>query len=86
MWNRKFAFSVVFGLFIFIGLGNSVVHAQSTFGSIRGTTLDATGAPFPASSHLHNVDENTEVAMNSGDIRETSDLKMSSRDISGSWR
>ncbi|MGA7794815.1 MAG: TonB-dependent receptor [Candidatus Acidiferrales bacterium] len=67
MWNRKFAFSVVFGLFIFIGLGNSVVHAQSTFGSIRGTMQDQTGAVvLQAQVTLHNVDENTD-AMTAGD-------------------
>ncbi len=37
--------------------------AQSTFGSIRGTTQDQTGAAVPqAAMMLHNVDENTDLA------------------------
>jgi hypothetical protein len=39
------------------------LSAQSTFGSIRGTTQDETGAALPqAQITLHNVDENTDVA------------------------
>jgi hypothetical protein len=68
MWNRKFAISVAFGLFILIGLGNSVVHAQSTFGSVRGTMQDQTGAAVPrAHVTLHNSDENTDVTVNGDD-------------------
>src|SRR5215470_19857686 len=37
--------------------------AQSTFGSIRGTARDESGAAVPqASMKLHNIDENTNLA------------------------
>src|SRR5579863_8429179 len=68
MWNGKFAVRCVFGLLILIGLGNPVANAQSTFGSVRGTTLDATGSAVPGVQVvLHSSDENTEVSVNSGD-------------------
>src|ERR1700678_4502280 len=39
----------------------SVAHAQSTFGSVRGNVLDASGAAIPdAQIVLHSTDENTE--------------------------
>jgi Carboxypeptidase regulatory-like domain len=39
----------------------SFAHAQSTFGSVRGTVQDATGAAMPGTQVvLHSVDENTE--------------------------
>ena len=43
--------------------GPANLMAQSTFGSIRGTTQDQTGAAIPQGQiTLHNVGENTEVA------------------------
>jgi hypothetical protein len=40
------------------------LNAQSTFGSIRGATLDQTGAALPqAEIRLHNLDENTDLVM-----------------------
>jgi hypothetical protein len=39
----------------------SLAHAQSTFGSVRGNVLDASGAAIPgAQIVLHSTDENTE--------------------------
>src|ERR1700722_2992098 len=68
MWNGKFALSVGFGLLILMSLGNSVVHAQSTFGSVRGVTQDQTGAIIPqAQVTLHSVDENTDATATSDD-------------------
>jgi hypothetical protein len=68
MWNEKFALSFVFGLLILTRLGNSVVHAQSTFGSVRGTTQDPTGAIIPgAQVTLHSVDENADAMATSDD-------------------
>jgi hypothetical protein len=53
--------SVVFGLFILMGFGADVAHAQSTFGTIRGTTLDQSGSSIPqAHVSLHSVDENSD--------------------------
>ncbi len=44
------------------------VDAQSTFGSLRGNTTDASGAAVPkASVALHSVDENTDVSTLSDD-------------------
>jgi hypothetical protein len=52
------ALIVVFGL---ICLGALSMQAQSTFGSIRGTVQDASGAAIPdAQVTLHSVDENTD--------------------------
>lgn len=49
--------SVVWCLF----LATSIAVAQSTFGSVRGNVLDASGAAIPgARIVLHSVDENTE--------------------------
>jgi hypothetical protein len=80
MWNGKFALSVVFGLLITIGLGNSVVHAQSTFGSVRGATQDPTGAIIPeAQVTLHSVDENTD-AMATSDDQGNFSFEKSNRD------
>jgi hypothetical protein len=68
MWNGKFALSVVCGLLILMGFGNLVVHAQSTFGSVRGTTQDPTGAIIPETQvTLHSVDENTDAMTTSDD-------------------
>jgi hypothetical protein len=45
-----------------------ILKAQSTFGSVRGTTLDQTGAAVPGVEiTLHNVDENTEVMATADD-------------------
>lgn len=42
-----------------------LAHAQSTFGSVRGNVVDASGAAIPdAQIVLHNSDENTERAVN----------------------
>jgi hypothetical protein len=42
-----------------------LAHAQSTFGSVRGNVLDASGAAIPdAQIVLHSSDENTERAVN----------------------
>ncbi len=39
----------------------SATHAQSTFGSVRGTVQDSTGAAIPGTQLvLHSVDENTD--------------------------
>src|SRR5882757_8780618 len=39
----------------------SFAHGQSTFGSIRGTVQDATGAAIPGTQVvLHSTDENTD--------------------------
>ena len=41
--------------------GSASLHAQSTFGSIRGTAVDASGAALPgANVVLHSLDENTD--------------------------
>ncbi len=43
-------------------------HAQSTFGSIRGTVQDTSGAAIPgAKVTLHSIDENTDRSVNSDD-------------------
>jgi len=43
-------------------------YSQSTFGSIRGTTLDQTGSFLPETQvKLHNVDENTDFTASSDD-------------------
>jgi hypothetical protein len=44
------------------------VNAQSTFGSVRGTTVDASGAAIPiVTITLHSVDENTNASVLSDD-------------------
>jgi len=56
--------SVLFGGGVFCCLlfvAGSFAHAQSTFGSVRGNVLDASGAAIPnAQIVLHSTDENTE--------------------------
>jgi Carboxypeptidase regulatory-like domain/TonB dependent receptor len=50
----------IVGVIILMALASGYAHAQSTFGSIRGTTLDQTGSPIPqAQVNLHSVDENS---------------------------
>ena len=42
-------------------VAGAVAHAQSTFGSVRGTVQDSTGAAIPSTELvLHSVDENTD--------------------------
>jgi len=61
MRNRMISRSVVFGLFILMGFSVDVAHAQSTFGTVRGTTLDQSGSSIPqAQVSLHSVDENSD--------------------------
>jgi hypothetical protein len=60
--------NVVFGLLIVAGFGAAGARAQSTFGTIRGTTLDQTNSFIPdAQVTLHNADENTDATINSDD-------------------
>ena len=48
--------------------------AQSTFGSVRGTTADPTGASIPATSIvLHSVEENTD---NTGASDQTGGIRL----------
>jgi hypothetical protein len=52
------ALAVLFGLFCVSGLR---LEAQSTFGSIRGTVQDSSGAAIPDTQiTLHSIDENTD--------------------------
>jgi hypothetical protein len=56
---RIFSFVGVFCFLLL--LAGSFAHAQSTFGSVRGNVLDASGAAIPnAQIVLHSTDENTE--------------------------
>ncbi len=58
----------VFGLLILMGFWAAGAHAQSTFGTIRGTTLDQTNSFIPdAQVTLHNADENTDFTISSDD-------------------
>jgi hypothetical protein len=58
----------VFGLFILMGFWAAGAHAQSTFGTIRGTTLDQTNSFIPdAQVTLHSADENTDSTISSDD-------------------
>src|SRR5580692_5728401 len=55
-------------LLILILLSARWTMGQSTFGSIRGTTLDQSGSSVPqAQVNLHSVDENTDFAATSDD-------------------
>jgi hypothetical protein len=55
--NRIAHFALVFVALIAFSLAS---HAQSTFGSIRGTAVDATGAAIPgATATLHSLDQST---------------------------
>ena len=58
----------VFGLLMISILVTARGYSQSTFGSIRGTTLDQSGSFLPETQvKLHNVDENTDFAASSDD-------------------
>jgi len=59
---RRVLSSIVAVIFCFLLAGvGSFAHAQSTFGSVRGTAQDASGAAIPgAQIVLHSTDENTE--------------------------
>lgn len=60
--------NAVFGLLTLAGLGVAGARAQSTFGTIRGTTLDQTNSFIPdAQVTLHNADENTDSTIDSDD-------------------
>jgi len=68
MRNRKKLLSTIFGVMILLGFAAAGAHCQSTFGSIRGTTLDQTGSFIPqAKVILHSVDENTDFTVSSDD-------------------
>jgi hypothetical protein len=63
--NSRFA---VFALLVLMGVGAARVRAQSTFGTIRGTTLDQSGSSIPqAQVRLHSVDENSDFTAISDD-------------------
>ena len=48
-------------LFVLLCVSNSRLEAQSTFGSIRGTVQDSSGASIPDTQiTLHSIDENTD--------------------------
>ena len=58
----------VFGLLMISILVTARGNSQSTFGSIRGTTLDQTGSFLPETQvKLQNVDENTDFTASSDD-------------------
>jgi len=68
MLNGRISFTAGFGLLILMSFAVARAHAQSTFGSIRGTTQDQTGSFIPeAQVNLHSVDENTDFAATSDD-------------------
>jgi Carboxypeptidase regulatory-like domain/TonB dependent receptor len=69
MLASRFSRSVVFGLLILLtGAGVANPRAQSTFGTIRGTTLDQTGSSIPeVQVSLHSVDENSDFTATSDD-------------------
>ncbi|MGA2075971.1 MAG: carboxypeptidase regulatory-like domain-containing protein [Terriglobia bacterium] len=56
----------VLALLVFCGIPDRRLEAQSTFGSVRGATMDQTGAAIPgARVTLRSLDESTEVTANS---------------------
>ena len=71
MLSGKFSLRAVFCFLILMGLtgfGVAAGHAQSTFGTIRGTTLDQSGSSIPqAQVSLHSVDENSDFTAISDD-------------------
>jgi hypothetical protein len=68
MRNVKNSLSAISVVIILLGFAVAGVHSQSTFGSIRGTTLDQTSSFIPqAQVILHNVDENTDFTVTSDD-------------------
>jgi hypothetical protein len=57
----RFSASAVLALLALCGLFSVRVEAQSTFGSVRGSTMDQTGAALPgAQVTLHNLDQNAD--------------------------
>ena len=66
--RRSFSFAVVLAVMTSM-LCNLPLKAQSTFGSVRGATVDQTGSPIAgAQVTLHSLDENTDaVAVADGD-------------------
>ncbi|MGA2098282.1 MAG: carboxypeptidase regulatory-like domain-containing protein [Candidatus Acidiferrum sp.] len=68
MLNGKTSRRAVFALFIVMGFAAAAAHAQTTFGTIRGTTLDQSGSSIPqAQVDLRSVDENTDFMATSDD-------------------
>jgi hypothetical protein len=64
--NIRVRFSALFFLLVLLLCGR--LEAQSTFGSVRGATLDQTGAAVPqARVVLHSVDENADTLTTSDD-------------------
>ncbi len=56
--NKSWKATSVFAVLVF--LAGSSARAQSTFGAVRGSTLDQSGAALPgAEITLHSLDENT---------------------------
>jgi len=68
MLDGKISCGVAFGLLMLTGCWSAGARAQTTFGSIRGTTLDQSGSSIPqAQVDLHSVDENTDFMATSDD-------------------
>ncbi len=68
MLDRRISFAAGFGLFMLLSFAGTRVWAQSTFGSVRGTTEDQTGSFIPeAQVNLHSVDQNTGFTATSDD-------------------
>jgi hypothetical protein len=68
MGNRASSLRALVGVIILLAIAAGHAQAQSTFGSIRGTTLDPTGSPIPqAEVNLHSLDENSEFTAISDD-------------------
>ncbi|MBB5056456.1 hypothetical protein HDF16_001141 [Granulicella aggregans] len=58
--SKKSAISAAILLFILVASA-AMAHGQSTFGSMRGTVQDSTGAAIPGTQlTLHSMDENTD--------------------------
>ncbi len=65
--NRTAAFWLF--MFAWMALSTSLAHAQSTFGSIRGTVQDTSGAVIPgAAVTIHSLDENFVRDVTSNDL------------------
>jgi hypothetical protein len=64
--EARFTILVMSAMLIGLAIRPANLKAQSTFGSIRGTTQDQTGAVLPqALVTLHNTDENTDATTSS---------------------
>jgi hypothetical protein len=58
---RSINSAIAASLLLFVFAVTSVARAQSTFGSVRGTVQDSTGAAIPGTQlTLHSTDENTD--------------------------